>query len=92
MTSEATAAPVERTPDELVARLFDASLELDRMSYGFSVLTCLPAAMTERPTAATGTVMRESMMRRIAAEAGYSNVDRLDEPALDMLRFYLLTP
>lgn len=62
------------------------------MFYGFSIFTCLPAAMTERPTAATGTVIREDTMRRYASEAGFGSVERLDEPELDMLRFYLLTP
>lgn len=65
--------------------------DLDRMFYGFSVFTCLPAAMTERPTAATGTVIRESKMREYASAAGFSGFERLDEPELDMLRFYLLT-
>ena len=47
--------------------------------------------MTERPTAAIGTVIRADTMRRLGLEAGFSVVERLDEPALDMLRFYLLT-
>ncbi len=64
----------------------------ERIYYGFSILTCLPAAMTERPTSAIGTVIREDTMRRLAAEAGFAAVERLDEPALDMLRFYRLTP
>ncbi len=64
----------------------------ERLYYGFSVLTCLPAAMTERPTSAIGTVIREDTMRRLAAEAGFAAVERLDEPALDMLRFYRMTP
>ncbi|MBA3235097.1 MAG: class I SAM-dependent methyltransferase [Chloroflexi bacterium] len=64
----------------------------ERFYYGFSILTCLPAAMTERPTSAIGTVIREDTMRRLAAEAGFAAVERLDEPALDMLRFYRLTP
>jgi hypothetical protein len=29
--------------------------ELERLFYGYSLFTCLPPAMTERPTAATGT-------------------------------------
>jgi 2-polyprenyl-3-methyl-5-hydroxy-6-metoxy-1,4-benzoquinol methylase len=66
--------------------------EIERMHYGFSILTCLPAAMTERPTAATGTVMRADTMRRYALEAGFATVERLDEPELDTLRFYRLTP
>jgi hypothetical protein len=65
---------------------------MERMYYGFSVLTCLPAAMTERPTAATGTVMRADTLRGYATDAGFGGFERLDEPALDMLRFYRLTP
>jgi len=64
----------------------------ERLYYGFSILTCLPAAMTERPTAAIGTVMRADTMRRLGVEAGYKKVERLDEPELDMLRFYRMTP
>ena len=64
----------------------------ERLFYGFSIFTCLPGAMTERPTAATGTVMRADAMRRLGSEAGFRQVERLDEPSLDMLRFYRLTP
>ncbi len=66
--------------------------ETERMYCGFSVFTCLPAAMTEQPTAAIGTVIRADVMQRPASEAGFRDVQRLDEPALDMLRFYQLTP
>ena len=62
-----------------------------RLYYGFSIFTCLPAAMAERPTAATGTVMRASMLRDLAAQAGFTAFERLDEPALDALRFYRLS-
>jgi 2-polyprenyl-3-methyl-5-hydroxy-6-metoxy-1,4-benzoquinol methylase len=78
----------EKTEDTFTAPAGDA----ERLYYGFSLFTCLPAAMTERPTAATGTVIREETMRRYAAEAGFSSTDRLDQPELDMLRFYRLTP
>ena len=78
----------EKTDDAFGA----AAGESERLFYGFSILTCLPAAMTERPTAATGTVMRADTMRRYALEAGFAAVERLDEPELDMLRFYRLTP
>ncbi len=64
----------------------------ERFYYAFSLFTCLPAAMTERPTAATGTVMRAATMERFGAAAGFRRVDRIDEPALEMLRFYRLTP
>lgn len=79
--------------DEKTADAFaGAGDELERIYYGFSVFTCLPAAMNDRPTAATGTVMRTSTLARYVSEAGFSGFARLDEPALDMLRFYLLTP
>ncbi|MFL5777919.1 MAG: SAM-dependent methyltransferase [Chloroflexota bacterium] len=79
--------------DEKTADAFTApGDELERVYYGFSLFTCLPAAMTERPTAATGTVIRADTMRRLGTEAGFGNVERLDKPELDMLRFYRLTP
>jgi hypothetical protein len=79
--------------DEKTADRFTAPADaIERAYYGFSVFTCLPATMTERPTAAIGTVMRASTMERLGTEAGFRRVDRLDEPALDMLRFYRFTP
>ena len=78
----------EKTQDAFTAPADEA----ERLYYGFSIFTCLPAAMTERPTAATGTVMRADTLRGYATEAGFTGFERLDEPALDMLRFYRLTP
>ena len=78
----------EKTEDTFTAPAGEA----ERLYYGFSILTCLPAAMTERPTSAIGTVIRADTMRRLGAEAGYQTVERLDEPALDMLRFYRMSP
>ena len=79
--------------DEKTEDAFSApASETERMFYGFSILTCLPAAMTERPTAATGTAMRPDTLRGYATDAGFTGFERLDEPALDMLRFYRLTP
>jgi 2-polyprenyl-3-methyl-5-hydroxy-6-metoxy-1,4-benzoquinol methylase len=78
----------EKTADAFTAPADDS----ERMHYGFSIFTCLPAAMTERPTAATGTLMRADTMARLGSEAGFGSVERLDEPELDMLRFYRLTP
>lgn len=78
----------EKTEDAFTA----PAGEIERMYYGFSIFTCLPATMTERPTAATGTVMRAETLKGYAMDAGFSAVDRLDEPALDMLRFYVLKP
>jgi hypothetical protein len=62
------------------------------MHYGYSIFTCLPAPMTERPTAATGTVMRADTMRQYASEAGFTAVQRLDEPSLKTLPLHRLTP
>jgi 2-polyprenyl-3-methyl-5-hydroxy-6-metoxy-1,4-benzoquinol methylase len=78
----------EKTEDAFTAPAGEA----ERFFYAFSILTCLPAAMTERPTAAIGTVIRADTMRRLGAEAGFASVERLDEPALEMLRFYRMTP
>jgi len=79
--------------DEKTEDAFSAPAgEKERMHYGYSIFTCLPAAMTGRPTAATGTVMRADTMRRYASEAGFTAFQRLDQPELDTLRFYRLTP
>lgn len=55
---------------------------LERQLYGFSVLHCLPVSMTEAPSAATGTVVRPSMMREYAREAGFRDAEVLpiDDP------------
>jgi 2-polyprenyl-3-methyl-5-hydroxy-6-metoxy-1,4-benzoquinol methylase len=79
--------------DEKTEDAFSAPAgEFERMYYGFSVLTCLPAAMTDRPTAATGTVMRASTLHEYTTDAGFGGFERLDEPELDALRLYRLTP
>jgi 2-polyprenyl-3-methyl-5-hydroxy-6-metoxy-1,4-benzoquinol methylase len=64
----------------------------ERLTYGFSFFVCLPAAMTEQPTAATGAAIRADTLHAYATAAGFGGFERLDEPALEMLRFYLLTP
>ena len=78
----------ERTEDAFTA----PGSATERLFYGFSLFTCLPAAMTERPTAAIGTVLRADTMRRLGLEAGFSGVERIDEPTPEMLRFYRMTP
>ena len=76
----------EKTEDAFTA---DAG-EAERLYFGFSLFACLPAVMTDRPTAAIGTAIRADTMHRLGLEAGFGSVERLEEPALDMLRFYLL--
>jgi 2-polyprenyl-3-methyl-5-hydroxy-6-metoxy-1,4-benzoquinol methylase len=78
----------ERTEDAFTAPGSDA----ERVFYGYSILTCLPAAMTVRPTSGTGTAMRPATLRAYAEEAGFGGFVQLDEPPLDLLRFYLLIP
>ncbi len=79
--------------DEKTEDVFTAPAgELERMFYGFSILTCLPAAMTEPDSSGTGTVMRADTLNGYATAAGFGGFERLDEPALDTLRLYRLTP
>jgi len=77
--------------DEKVADRFTApGDDVERYMYGFSILHCLPVAMTEQPSAATGTVIREATMRRYAEEAGFQAVEVLPIEH-DFFRFYHLT-
>jgi 2-polyprenyl-3-methyl-5-hydroxy-6-metoxy-1,4-benzoquinol methylase len=65
--------------------------EYERLLYGFSVLTCLPAGMDAERSAGTGTVMRPAKVREYAKAAGFSDV--IDLPIEnDFFRFYQLVP
>jgi SAM-dependent methyltransferase len=76
--------------DELVEDQFTAPASLlEQYHYGWSVVGCLPAVMDDPQTAATGAVMRPSLLRRYAAEAGFGDVEVLPIEA-GTLRFYLL--
>ncbi len=57
--------------------------------YGASILHCLPAGMAEKPSAATGTVMRGTTLERYARLAGFAHVEVLPIEH-SMFRFYLL--
>lgn len=59
--------------------------------YNWSVLHCLPQAMTFPDAAGTGTVMRPSVLREYAHQAGFTQVQILpiENPGW---RFYRLTP
>lgn len=63
----------------------------ERRFYGWSLLHCLPASMTEPDSAATGTVMRPETVRRYAREAGFAEVDVLPVDSA-AFRIYLLRP
>ena len=56
------------------------------------MLVCLPAAMDDHGSAATGTVMRSATLRAYATEAGFRGFEVLDQLEHDTLRFYRLTP
>jgi 2-polyprenyl-3-methyl-5-hydroxy-6-metoxy-1,4-benzoquinol methylase len=78
--------------DEKVADSFTApGDEVERLMYAYSVLCCLPAGMSEQPSAETGTVMRTDTFRRYAEEAGFSEVEVLPVEH-DFFRFYRLRP
>jgi 2-polyprenyl-3-methyl-5-hydroxy-6-metoxy-1,4-benzoquinol methylase len=65
--------------------------ESERRHYGWSLLHCLPASMTEPGSAATGTLMRPATLRRYAREAGFDTVDVLPVESV-AFRLYLLRP
>jgi 2-polyprenyl-3-methyl-5-hydroxy-6-metoxy-1,4-benzoquinol methylase len=78
--------------DELVEHEFTApASDIERYHYGWSVLSCLPDAMGDPQTAATGAVMRPSTLRRYATEAGFRDLQTLPIHN-DYLRFYRLLP
>ena len=63
----------------------------ERRHYGWSLLHCLPASMTEPGSAATGTLMRPDTLREYARQAGFATVEVLP---VDSVAFtlYLLRP
>ena len=61
------------------------------MMYGWSITHCLPAAMAEQPSAAIGTVIRESTVCERAAALGLSNARVLDVDG-GFFRLYELRP
>ena len=78
--------------DELVEDEFTApASELERYHYGWSVVSCLPGAMGDPRSSATGAVMRPATLRRYANEAGFTGVELLPLET-ETWRFYRLTP
>jgi 2-polyprenyl-3-methyl-5-hydroxy-6-metoxy-1,4-benzoquinol methylase len=78
--------------DELVAEEFTApASDLERYVYGWSVLSCLPSAMGDPGTAATGAVMRPATLARYAREAGFRSAEILPLET-ENWRFYRLSP
>jgi len=75
----------ERTEDSFTA----PASETERLFYAYSVLCCLPSAMDDHTSAATGTVMRMSTFEAYAKRAGFDGVSVLPIEH-DFLRFYRL--
>jgi len=75
----------ERTEDTFTA----PASETERLFYTYSVLCCLPSAMDDETSAATGTVMRRATFERYAKRAGFDDVLVLPIEH-DFLRFYRL--
>jgi 2-polyprenyl-3-methyl-5-hydroxy-6-metoxy-1,4-benzoquinol methylase len=63
--------------------------EIERILYGFSILSCLPAGRFDSPSAETGTVMRPETLREYAREAGFSELEILPIDNF-FFRFYRL--
>ncbi|MEX0875057.1 MAG: methyltransferase domain-containing protein [Actinomycetota bacterium] len=77
--------------DEKVGETFTAPGDpVEAFMYGASLLMCLPAGMSEQPSAATGTVIRPQTVEMYAKEAGFSRVEVLEQIEHPMLRFYRL--
>ncbi len=78
--------------DELVEDAFTAPASVqEQYHYAWSVVACLPAAMGDPDTAATGAVMRPATLRGYASQAGFRDTEILPVQA-GTLRLYRLTP
>jgi SAM-dependent methyltransferase len=78
--------------DELVGEEFAVPAgDRERYIYGWSVVSCLPDAMGDPHSAATGAVMRPATLRRYAVEAGFRSVEVLPIET-EYWRFYRLVP
>jgi hypothetical protein len=76
--------------DGLVAEEFTVPASpRERTEYGWSVVSCLPGAMGDPLTAATGAVLRPSVLRQYAHQAGFAEVEILPIHT-DYWRFYRL--
>jgi len=78
--------------DEKVADRFHApGDEIERLMYGWSIVHCLPVAMSDTPADAVGTVIRSDIVRALARDAGFERVDVLPVNA-GFFRVYRLSP
>ena len=63
----------------------------ERYAYGWSVVSCLPDAMGNPGTAATGAVLRPATLRAYAIDAGFRDAEVLPIDT-GFWRFYRLVP
>ncbi|MCP2265612.1 class I SAM-dependent methyltransferase [Promicromonospora thailandica] len=78
--------------DEAVAETFAPDGDdVERLMYGYSLFVCLPDGRSTRPSAATGTVLRPSLLREYGAAAGFSELEVLPIEDFAFFRFYRLT-
>lgn len=78
--------------DERVAETFTAPGDVsDRMSYGFSLTSCLPHGLYDTPSVGTGTVLRPAALEAMARDAGFAGFTILPTEH-DSFRFYRLDP
>ncbi|MFD6446138.1 class I SAM-dependent methyltransferase [Promicromonospora sp. NPDC060204] len=75
--------------DEAVAETFAPDGDdVERLMYGYSIFICLPDGRSSRPSAATGTVLRPSLLREYGAAAGFSEFEVLPIEDFGLFRFY----
>ncbi len=78
--------------DEKVRETFVApGTPFDRLVYGWSLASCLPAAMRDPEAVGTGAVMRPATLERYALAAGYARMEILPIEHFEW-RFYRLFP
>jgi SAM-dependent methyltransferase len=64
--------------DERVAEAFTGPGDpVEQLMYGYSTLVCLPDSMSHENSVGTGTVMRPSVLRGYAQQAGFRDIDVL---------------
>lgn len=62
--------------DEKVSERFQApGDDMERLMYGWSIVHCLPVAMSDSPSAAIGTVIRSDIVRDLATAAGFPTIE-----------------
>ncbi|WP_297084800.1 class I SAM-dependent methyltransferase, partial [uncultured Demequina sp.] len=64
--------------------------DVERLMYGFSLFVCLPDGMSSQGSAGTGTVMRPSILKGYAQDAGFEDISVLPIEDFGFFRFYQL--